>query len=158
MLKPEKELKLLRLFKSPKLESQSNGSRLEMYVYLNIKPLFYMYEYLEVYDAFLFKDMMKNKKLTLNNIFRGGVVKSDINDDIYDRWHNSKVNEGFDDDTDGMLESQAELPKNSDVGYYYWIGKDYANSYKEDFKDVHEYMKGMHLHMCVKNPPLNLHY
>jgi hypothetical protein len=80
--------------------------------------------------------MMKNKKLSLNNIFRGSVGKSHINDDIYDRWHNSKVNEAF------TADEEAELPKNSDAGYYYWIGKDYANSYREDFKDVHEFAKG----------------
>jgi hypothetical protein len=84
--------------------------------------------------------MMKNKKLSLNNIFRGSVGKSNINDDIYDRWHNTKVNEAFVEEE--AIGSQTELPKNTDEGYYYWIGKDYANSYREDFKDVHEYAKG----------------
>ena len=85
----------------------------------------------------------KNKKLSLNTIFRsggGGVnLRSNINDDIYDRWHDSKTNEGF--AVEGEFGQPELLPKNSDAGYYYWVGKDYANSYREDFKDVHEYLK-----------------
>lgn len=34
-----------------------------------------------------------------------------------------------------------ELPKQTDMGYYYWIGKDYANALVEDFKDIHEHSK-----------------
>ncbi len=40
-----------------------------------------------------------------------------------------------------MEEKNAEMPVISNEGYY-WVGKDYANSYKEDFKNVEEFGKG----------------
>lgn len=70
----------------------------------------------------------------MNDIFRGTIAKTSKNDDIYDRYYHSRHNEAFVKDE--------ELPKNTDAGYYYWIGKEYANSYREDFRDVNEYMKG----------------
>lgn len=65
-------------------------------------------------------------------------MKSNIDDDIYDRWHynNNKINQSFIDIED------VELPKNTDAGYYYWMGKDYANAYREDFKDIQDFSKG----------------
>ena len=84
--------------------------------------------------------MVRRRRLSLNNVFRiADHLQTDINDDIYDRWHNNKINEGFEEDDD--QEDKSGLPKSSNLGYYYWIGKDYANAYREDFKDVHEYMK-----------------
>ena len=84
---------------------------------------------------------MKKRRLTsFKTIFRAArslKMKSDIDDDIYDRWHlSNKVNLSYVD------LDEIDLPKNSDIGYYYWIGKDYCNSYREDFKDIHEFSKG----------------
>lgn len=83
--------------------------------------------------------MVKGQKKSLSKILfvsNESKQKTNLTDDIYDRWHlNSKVNQSFVDIED------IELPKKSDNGYFYWIGKDYANVYKEDFKDVHEYNK-----------------
>lgn len=83
--------------------------------------------------------MVRGRKKSFGNIFSVSNLsrqKTNLTDDIYDRWHqNSKVNQSFIDIED------IELPKNTDNGYYYWIGKDYANVYKEDFKDVHEFNK-----------------
>ena len=83
--------------------------------------------------------MLKNKRISLADIFRNRHQlgkQSNLDDDIYDRWHSNKVNTSFIDIED------IELPKNSDAGYYYWVGKDYSNTYREDFKDIHEYSKG----------------
>jgi hypothetical protein len=49
-------------------------------------------------------------------------------------FNSIKINESYAEDL--------ELPKNSHLGYYYWIGKDYANTYLEDFKDVQDAFKG----------------
>lgn len=110
--------------------------------------------------------MIRNRKLSFNNIFKPSYFKNrstnrrtKLNDDIYDRWHASgRINEVFIDEEDeqdpkikNMERVQVakiateiegdELPKQSDMGYYYWIGKDYANAYIEDFKDIHEHNK-----------------
>lgn len=66
-------------------------------------------------------------------------VKSNIDNEIYDNWYEHGIeNKSFDVD-----ESPKELPKTKDIGYYYWIGKDYANTYQEDFKDINEFEKGI---------------
>ncbi len=39
-------------------------------------------------------------------------------------------------------EETPALPVISNEGVY-WSGKDYANTYKEDFKDVAEFVKGL---------------
>lgn len=38
----------------------------------------------------------------------------------------------------------AQLPVISFEGHY-WLGKDYANTYKQDFKDIHEFSQGENL-------------
>jgi hypothetical protein len=78
--------------------------------------------------------------MSMTRIFNpNNAARSHLNDDIYDRWHLNRVNESFIDSA--TTEDDDELPKSSDAGYFYWIGKDYANSYAEDFKDVHEHAK-----------------
>lgn len=44
--------------------------------------------------------------------------------------------------TENLAFEDLELPKNRQSGYYYWIGKDYANAYHEDFKEIEVYNKG----------------
>lgn len=41
-------------------------------------------------------------------------------------------------------EENADMPIISNEGYY-WIGKDYSNSYKADFKDVADFSRGKNL-------------
>ena len=87
--------------------------------------------------------MLQNKRMSITDIiFRKRhqlLARSNIDDDIYDRWHSKnkkhQLNETFVD----LDEEAFDLPKNTDNGYYYWIGKDYCNSYREDFKEVHEH-------------------
>lgn len=80
--------------------------------------------------------MKRNSVVSFNKIFlpKSFKTKSSLKTDIYDRWHLNRVNESF-------VDLEESLPKNTDSGYYYWIGKDYANNYVEDFKDVHEFDK-----------------
>ena len=63
--------------------------------------------------------------------------RTNIEDDIYDRWHGNGNKVGNYSDE---KENSQELAKNN--GLYYWIGKDYANAYQEDFKDIENYWKG----------------
>ena len=51
---------------------------------------------------------------------------------------------GISHDDLGLLDLDEVLPKSSDIGYYYWIGKDYSNVYVEDCKEIHEPFKGIH--------------
>ena len=88
------------------------------------------------------KEMLQNRKTSIANIFRNRhqlLTRSNLDDDIYDRWHNATKeheNEGFQD----LDESDLQQPlKSSENSYYYWIGKDYCNTYREDFKEVHEH-------------------
>jgi phosphatidylserine/phosphatidylglycerophosphate/cardiolipin synthase-like enzyme len=96
--------------------------------------------------------MIRNTSISFNTLFTPSYYKSmrstHINDDIYDRWHETRrINQGFVADIDDNNseeyneEDEKKLPKNTDMGYYYWIGKDYANAYVEDFKDIHEFSK-----------------
>jgi hypothetical protein len=88
---------------------------------------------------------MKKRNTGLNSfkqIFRATRSmnkRSEIDDDIYDKWHlsNNKVNLSYVD------LDEVDLPKNSDAGYFYWIGKDYCNAYREDVKEVHEFSRGI---------------
>ena len=90
--------------------------------------------------------MVQNRKTSIADIFRNRhqlLTRSNLDDDIYDRWHsNSKeprINESFEDLDENNLVDAKSGTENS---YYYWIGKDYCNSYREDFKEVHEHHIG----------------
>lgn len=58
---------------------------------------------------------------------------------------NSSENSSDEEDKDGAesyrYEENAEPPVISNEGYY-WIGKDYSNTYKADFKDVADFSRG----------------
>jgi hypothetical protein len=88
---------------------------------------------------YCFKDMIRNRRLSINDILKKPFKSRKggrRNDEIYDRWH-GRINETLVEDE----EEPTVLPKQTDMGYYYWIGKDYANAYVEDFKDIHEHAK-----------------
>ncbi len=59
--------------------------------------------------------------------------KTTLEDDFLPR------NDKYFSDNLGFEDLDIILPKNSQSGYYYWIGKDYSNVYFEDFKaiDIH---------------------
>ncbi len=60
--------------------------------------------------------------------------------DSDDSDEDSSDGEG-DEEGGGEYEENAELPIISYEGFY-WIGKDYSNTYKEDFKDLADFSKG----------------
>jgi hypothetical protein len=81
--------------------------------------------------------MIKQRKMTLSDVFHlsSRINQQDEEDELFETSFNSiKINDSYSEDL--------ELPKNSHLGYYYWIGKDYANTYLEDFKDVQDALKG----------------
>lgn len=51
------------------------------------------------------------------------------------------INEEDEDYNENLTEVNAQLPVISNDGYY-WIGKDYSNTYKEDFKDLKDFSRG----------------
>ena len=70
----------------------------------------------------------RGRQNPLNRFTRRKSVDSNYEDD-------SDENEESDNDADLFLEDNVEKPVVSNEGYY-WIGKDYANTYAADFKDV----------------------
>ena len=51
------------------------------------------------------------------------------------------INEEDEDFNENQTEGNAYLPVISNDGYY-WIGKDYSNTYKADFKDLRDFSRG----------------
>ena len=51
------------------------------------------------------------------------------------------INEEDEDNNEILAEENAHLPVISNDGYY-WIGKDYSNTYKADFKDLRDFSRG----------------
>jgi broad specificity polyphosphatase/5'/3'-nucleotidase SurE len=51
--------------------------------------------------------------------------------------------------TTGIFEHEDNTNQvlNTTTKPYYWIGKDYANTYREDFKDIHEFSRGIILRL-----------
>lgn len=68
------------------------------------------------------------------NIFSETYRSNKFVDELSNRYYENEENEAFEDLED-------ILPKNSDLGYYTWIGKDYSNVYVEDIKQIDEYSK-----------------
>ena len=60
-----------------------------------------------------------------------------------DDSEDSNDSDDVDDTTDGMdgmtLNEQDNMPSEG----YYWPGKDYANTYKADFKDLNDFSSGL---------------
>jgi len=115
--------------------------------------------------------MLQNKRVSLTDmIFNKRHLhqlnkRSHIDDEIYDRWqtnpkppqhrnnHNrhQHLNESFvdlDETPTNEDETQSDQTKIKLVGgnlddcrQYYWLGKDYCNTYREDIKECHEHAK-----------------
>jgi hypothetical protein len=69
----------------------------------------------------------KGPRLNLIEAFQSRKHKTLEDDMLNQEGYNYVENLAFED---------LDLPKNSDSGYYYWIGKDYSNVYREDIKDI----------------------
>ncbi len=82
---------------------------------------------------------------------------------VYTESHkneNKFTNEIFEheDDTKQVLNTKTKP--------YYWIGKDYANTYREDFKDIHEFSRGiilrlnkrLKLFLLIQTKYINYHF
>lgn len=79
------------------------------------------------------KEILDRQKKTTNILSHLAMKtrqKSTLEDDLLPR------DEKYFSDNLGFEDLDLVLPKNSQSGYYYWIGKDYSNVYYEDFKDI----------------------
>ncbi len=63
-------------------------------------------------------------------------------------------------------EGDSKQVLNTKTKPYYWIGKDYANTYREDFKDIHEFSRGiilrlnkrLKLFLLIQTKYINYHF
>ena len=76
--------------------------------------------------------MLGPRKKTLMNIFSESYRKNKFDDELNNRYYENEENEAFED-------LEEILPKNTDLGYLTWIGKDYSNVYFEDIKQIDEH-------------------
>jgi hypothetical protein len=82
------------------------------------------------------QEMYSNQDRGLSSLLvRNRNLKHHLNYDSDLENSKENINSSFENDED------IKLPQNSDQGHYYWIGKDYSNPYKEDFKDIHDHTK-----------------
>lgn len=71
--------------------------------------------------------------ISIGSAFSSRKQKSTLEDDF--------LNRGGKDYVENLAFEDLDLPKISDSGYYYWIGKDYSNVYREDIKDIDTHAK-----------------
>lgn len=91
------------------------------------------------------KNKSVKKKSNKNNPLRRLRRRSNGSIEFESRDSDDSDEDSMSEDEDGTgsyrYDDSAEPPVISNEGYY-WIGKDYANTYKADFKDIADFSRG----------------
>lgn len=80
------------------------------------------------------KDNLKTHKLHRKNKRRPS-----------DSFDSDEISDYLSDDDKGFSEEENPAQPVISSDGYYWIGKDYSNTYKEDFKDIADFSRGKSL-------------